>query len=148
MIILDLFLTAIIYLVFPVVMRMVKGKIPRKQAKMYITINVVVGLFLFGMIRASAGGDFSLSAPVGVTYWFIGVAILSDKEDPKQEGEKSQDNFQQGQIDDIQKSEDFDEEYFFEDGGEEFVGDENLDKDSAEGISKDTNKPDNPKIKN
>lgn len=83
MIILDLFLTIVGYLAFPVIYRSLKGKVPVKKARIMTIINVVICAIVFSIFQMMAFGDDPSYIPnfaPAFLYYFIGVSILKENE--------------------------------------------------------------------
>ena len=76
----DLVLTLIVYLSFPIAYRYRYGKVERKQASKISLWNSIIGAFVFILIRAVIGAlnPVSSFAPA-VLYFYINRSILTDK---------------------------------------------------------------------
>ena len=77
--IIDLVLTVFGYLIFPIIYLFGTGRVERSKAKKIALINSIVCAIIFSIIRYVISGDFSISIPVGVGYYFLVRAILTDK---------------------------------------------------------------------
>ena len=91
-----LFLTAFVYLMFPVVYVMAKGKVNTKKGKKFALLNsfICAGIFFFitVIIIASntnlSGGEIGgYSLAPAFLYYFIAKSILTDKNLPNDDGE-------------------------------------------------------------
>ena len=85
MIILDLILTVIIYLSFPIAYRFIKGRVPIKKARTMAIINSVVCAVIFEAFQLILFANNPTYMPnflPAVLYYYIAKAILKEKENP------------------------------------------------------------------
>ena len=85
MIILDLILTVIIYLSFPVTYRLIFGRVPVKKAKEMSIINSFVCAIIFEifqLILFANDTSYTPSFLPAIPYYYIAKAILKEKYNP------------------------------------------------------------------
>ena len=83
MIILDLILTVIIYLSFPVTYRLIFGRVSVKKAKKMAIINSVVCAIIFEIFQLISFANDTSYTPnflPAIPYYYIAKAILKEKE--------------------------------------------------------------------
>lgn len=103
MILLALFLTAFIYLIFPICYRASKGKVCKKQGKKIALINSIICFLVFAIITACTDGDVSRSGAPAFLYYFIAKSILIDKNLPNEKKDFIRDNLNVNKNDNVNK---------------------------------------------
>lgn len=88
------FLTIFVYLVFPIVYRIITDGATSEKASRLALINSIVGYIIFSVIYIIARADKIASAPVAFTYYWIARAIMTKKEETKQPDEKEETTLQ------------------------------------------------------
>ena len=88
----DLFLTVFIYLIFPVLYRVINGKVPKSHGRILALINSIICAIIFIIIRALiSGGEASVgSFGPAFLYYFIAKSILVDKDLSEEDYERIQ----------------------------------------------------------
>ena len=88
----DLFLTVFVYLIFPVLYRVINGKVPKSHGRILALINSITCAIIFIIIRALiSGGEASVgSFGPAFLYYFIAKSILVDKDLSEEDYEKIQ----------------------------------------------------------
>lgn len=85
MIILDLLLTVIIYLLFPITYRLLKGAVPVKKARTMAIVNSVVCAVMFEVFQLLVFANDPTYMPnflPAIFYYYIAKAILKEKDTP------------------------------------------------------------------
>ena len=83
MIFVDLLLTVVVYLLFPVAYRLIKGAVPAKKARVMSLVNTIICAIIFTVFQMILFADdptFIPSVAPAFLYYFIGKAILKEKE--------------------------------------------------------------------
>ncbi len=95
-IVIDLFITVFIYLIFPIGYQISYGRVSKKRGKKLALINSVVGCFIFIVIRLLVnGGEIGvINFAPAVFYYFIARLILIDKSIPDEEAPLVEKNIQ------------------------------------------------------
>ena len=90
MIILDLLLTLVVYLAFPLVYIMKTAGTTVKQAKKYALINSVCGFLFFTILYIAIGSESMAGMPTAVLYYFIAKSMMTSMEEKKRVKEEKE----------------------------------------------------------